>query len=231
MKKAIPPSIAKAIDALAPDAIVLTEYVPSRSSDAFVEQLRAFGLGHTLMSKETERENHVLIASRTWMEPGEIFAPPIARSVPSNALHVRLPENGLEILGIRVPDYSREPPIRIKCWEWIEETMAIAIRRPFIVLGDFNTAPHYSRARCGDRIGKLQSNGWQFASPAEGASYWTPKGHAVRIDHAFVSPHFVIRNARYVTEVGEYVFAGKRPGALSDHAALVVDVEDQIGLR
>ncbi len=224
-KKKIPPSMAAAIDALATDAIVLTEYVPSASSSAFVEQLEALGLRYHVVSKEVERQNHVLIASRTPLEAGEIFASAIAPSLPSNVLHVRLPQDGFEILGLRIPDYSLQPVIRRACWDWVDETMASILERPFVVLGDFNTATHYPKARCGDRLGKLQATGWQFASPTEGASHWTPKGHPVRIDHAFVSPHFVVRSTQYVAQVGECVLAGKRPGALSDHTALVVDVE------
>jgi hypothetical protein len=115
--------MAAAINALGPDAIVLTEYVPSASSSSFLEQLDAYGLRYQLMSKFVERQNHVLIASRTPMEAGEIFAPPIAPSVPSNLLHVRLPQDGFEILGLRIPDYSLEPAIRKECWNWVEKEM------------------------------------------------------------------------------------------------------------
>ena len=44
------------------------------------------------------------------------------------------------------------------------------------------------------------------------------------IGHAFVSRHFVVERAAYVTRAGQYVFAGKEAGALSDHAMLSIDV-------
>ena len=77
---------------------------------------------------------------------------------------------------------------------------------------------------CGDCMGKLVDSGWQLASPREGSSFWTLGGHAVRIDHAFASRHLVVERAAYVTRFATYVFAGKEPGALSDHAVLSIDI-------
>ena len=37
--------------------------------------------------------------------------------------------------------------------------------------------------------------GWQHALPPDGASYWNPFGHAVRIDHAPVSAHLRVESA------------------------------------
>jgi endonuclease/exonuclease/phosphatase family metal-dependent hydrolase len=92
------------------------------------------------------------------------------------------------------------------------------------MIGDFNTDPNYSPSTCGDRIGKPVNSGWQLASPPDGSSFWTLSGHAVRIDHAFVSQHLAVERTAYVTRAGQYVFAGRGPGALSDHAVLSIDV-------
>ena len=93
-----------------------------------------------------------------------------------------------------------------------------------MIIGDFNTDPKYPPNECGDRIGRLVDSGWQLGSPTDGASFWTLGGHAVRIDHAFVSRHLVVERAAYVTRSEQYVFAGKEPGALSDHAVLSIDI-------
>src|SRR5262249_49934409 len=160
--------------------------------------------------------------SRHRLLAGDIVAPTFHDSVRSNALHVCLPEAGFEILGLRVPDFSKEPSMRRKCWDWILETACGVKDRPFVILGDFNTDPTYPPARCGDRIGALVAMGWQHAPT--GPTFWTLKGHPVRIDHAFVSNHFTIEDSVSVREDSLFVFAGNGKAALSDHAALYLDI-------
>lgn len=65
--------------------------------------------------------------------------------------------------------------------------------------------------------------GWSLAAPESGSSYWTLFGLGKRLDHAFVSPHFKVLAAEYAKEVNGFRLARGR-GALSDHAALVVDI-------
>lgn len=102
--KAIPRGISEAIGALTPDLVVLTEYVPSSSHAGFTSALETFGLLHTHISAEAPKENRVLILSRWPLVHGDIHAPPIAPSVPSNALHVDVPDQGVALLGLRIPD-------------------------------------------------------------------------------------------------------------------------------
>jgi endonuclease/exonuclease/phosphatase family metal-dependent hydrolase len=221
--KAIPPGLGEAIGAMAPDLVVLTEYVPSDSHAGFLSALGTFGLLHTCISGAAPKENRVLIASRWPLEDGDIHTPPIAPSVPSNALHVYVPDREVALLGIRIPDYSKEPALRRRCWDWLLDTARTMAARPFIIVGDLNTDPKYPRARCGDRIGQLIDAGFIHASPAIGASYWTLRGLGVRIDHAFTTKSFNVLGAEYVTQVGQHVLVGSR-AAYSDHAALLVDV-------
>jgi endonuclease/exonuclease/phosphatase family metal-dependent hydrolase len=216
--------LTEAIVSLGPDAIVLTEYVHGPTRAEFHRGLAQRGFGHLLMSQHTPRENQVLIAARSPLEPGSILAPEIAPSVPSNALHVRLPHEDLEILGIRLPDYSKAPKTKRACWDWILQTANAVKDRPFVIIGDFNTDPKYPPNRCGDYIQRLVDDGWQLASPPDGSSYWTLNGDAVRIDHAFVSRLLVVESASYVTRIDRHVFVGKEPGALSDHAAWSIDI-------
>lgn len=212
-----------ALAALSPDLIILTEYVPHETHGAFTAALGDMGLVHSRLSQDVPKENRVLIASRFPLAEGTICAPPIAPSVPSNALHVVVPDVGIEVLGLRIPDYSKQPAIRRACWDWLLATAKAAADRPLVIAGDLNTDPKYSRARCGDRIGQLVNAGFTHAM-GEGASYWTPSGVGVQIDHGFASKGLTVLASRYVTEVGEHVLL-RRPGALSDHAALWLEFQ------
>jgi endonuclease/exonuclease/phosphatase family metal-dependent hydrolase len=224
-EKRIPPALVDALAALEADLVVLTEYVHGPTRASFIDALSAAGLGHHVSSVLAPGEYLVLIAARAPLERGDIVAPPIAASVPSNALHVRSATLGVDVLGMRLPDYSRKPALRRACWDWILETANAARNRPFVILGDLNTDPAYPRARCGDRLGMLVERGWQHALPAEGDSYWGPGGAARRLDHAFVTPHFAVTAARYVTTVDGHQLGGRGPLALSDHAALLIDID------
>lgn len=226
-RKHIPPLMAEAIDSLDPDAIILSEYVPGPSHERFMVDLESCGLSHVLMSQFTAKQNHILIASRKPLMVGDIRAPPIAAAFPSNVLHVHIPDEDFDILGLRIPDYSKQPLIRRECWKWILARARDLRERPSVILGDFNTDPNYSHERCGDCIGQMVTEGWQHAKP-QGSSYWTINGEIGRqLDHAFVSEHFSVNRAEYIVESGPYVFAGKRVGAMSDHAILLIDIDQQ----
>lgn len=224
VQRRIPLKMADAIGSLEPNVVVLTEFVPGITRKPFLDGLSRLGLIHQHLSPLTPKENHILIASRTLMKAGVIKAPAIAPSVPSNALNVEFPEDGYEILGLRLPDYSRMPTIRTACWDWIERTAGLLVDRPSLIIGDLNTDPKYAPARCGDRIQRLINQGWQHAVPSGDPSYWSPRGHGVQIDHAFVSRHLTVSGTQFVKEKNGYVFVGRSEGGMSDHAVLVVDV-------
>ncbi len=200
--------VSDTIQGLAPDVAVLTEYVEGPSHAQFLAHLTDIGLAHSRLTAPRRGENQLLIASRTRLDVGKIKPPNLDASVPSNVMHVRLP--GLDILGLRIPDYSPQPALRRECWSWIGSVAAGMQRTPSVIIGDFNTDPAYPRAKCGDRIPALVASGWTWAE-AIGWSYTAPNGAARRLDHAFVSPHFRVTGAEYVRS------------AFSDHAALVVD--------
>lgn len=223
--KLIPDLVPEAIGALGPDLMVLTEYVRGPSHDSFIARLFDLGMSNVLMSPEVQGENSLLIACRRRVVPGEIIAPPIAPSVPYNFLHVELPEDDLQVIGIRVPDYSRKPRIRRACWDWLGSVAGEVISSPTIIIGDLNSDPSYPKSHCGDRFAKLVEGGWQLALPADGASFWTPSNHAVRLDHAFISPHNRVISTRYVADISGLVLANKRKPSLPDHAALEIEIE------
>ena len=224
-QRKIPPQMAQALMSLDPDVAVLTEWVPGESRSGFRADLAGYGLAHQLSSVYVKRENSVLIASRSPLETGKIFAPPIAPSVPPNALHVKLTEYDLDMLGLRVPDYSRKPAIRRKCWDWLMEAAKSLVGNSSIIIGDLNTDPDHPAARCGDQLGLLASNGWYHALPVDGASYWTPKGKPCRLDHAFVSRRLRVHCSQYISENDRYIFAREAHDGLSDHAVLAIDLD------
>jgi endonuclease/exonuclease/phosphatase family metal-dependent hydrolase len=149
--------------------------------------------------------------------------PEIDKALPSNIVHVRLPDADFDVIGLRIPDYSRMSRVRRQCWDWVQKVAAGWLRYPSILIGDFNTDPGYSKARCGPRISAMVDAGWRLAAPESGSSYWTLFGLGKRLDHAFVSSHFNVLTAAYVLEVNGFQLA-RGPGALSDHAALVIDI-------
>lgn len=221
----IVPAVAEALVALAPDVVVLTEYVAHESHASFFALLAGHGLPHVLVSEFVAANNRVLIAGRWKFEAGSIRAPALNEAMPSNALHAGIPTLGISMLGLRMPDFSKLPATRRAWWDWLERTAADVADRPFLIAGDFNTDTSYPKARCGDRPGRLVQAGWQHASPADGSSYFTLRGEGKRIDHAFFSKHFTVRESRYVTDSAGHRLIGKPADALSDHAALVIDFE------
>jgi endonuclease/exonuclease/phosphatase family metal-dependent hydrolase len=228
--KAIPSTLADSIASLKPNVIVLNEYVHGDSRQPFLEQLAKRGFPYWQVSHVTPlRQNHVLIPSRTPIDLGCIKAPAIEKFIPSNFLHVSLPHEGCEILGLRIPDYSNDPKTKRACWNWIIETATTVKDRPFVLIGDFNTDPDDPDALFRDCPGRLIDGGWQLASPGEGASYWTVKGKPYRLDHAFVSQHFTVLESRYVSDFGALGSIGHSKDALSDHAILWIDIERRAG--
>ena len=223
--KAFRDGFVEALTALEADLVVLTEYLTHDSHEVALEKLGQAGLRHRLSTEPTPGENQVLILSRWGLTRGEITGPPISGSVPSNVLHAHVPEAGLDVLGMRMPDLGKWPQLRRAWWDWLESMAEQCVSRPFLIAGDFNTASTYPKARCGDRPARLIAGGWRHAAPSDGASYYTLRNEPKCIDHAFVTEHFQIRQARYVTQSAGHRLIGKPAEALSDHAALVVDLE------
>lgn len=225
-QRVIKPGTVGAIEALAADVLVLTEFVPRPSRAGFLASLRALGYRDLILSETTCRArcNYVLVASRLQATRGDLVVPQdIEEQFPSNVLHVRLTA-GLDVLGVRIPDYSDRRPLRHACWDWIESAASHLSTRRAVLLGDFNSDPSYPAKNCGDRFQQLAGAGWHHALPETGASYWTPQGAAKRLDHAFASAGARVNRAEYVVRAGAVQLAGKR--GLSDHAALVVDLAE-----
>ena len=163
-QKAIPPRLVEVIAALDVDVIVLNEYVHGEKRVAFLAELADRGYPYYKVSQVTPvGENHVLIASRSHVEHGSIQAPPIEKSIPSNFLHIVLPQNGCEIVGLRIPEYSDRPKIKRACWNWIIGTASTLKERPSVMIGDFNTDPDDPSAspRIASRSSRVTAGNWR----------------------------------------------------------------------
>lgn len=93
--KHVSPLVAQAIAALEPDGAVLTEYVRGADHSRFCDELASTGLRHVQVTPDCQGHNQVLVCSRSPLQLGAIQAPPIARAVASNVLHVYLPEHDI----------------------------------------------------------------------------------------------------------------------------------------
>ena len=130
--------------------------------------------------------------------------------------------------------------VLIAMWEWIEGSANNLKDVPAVILGDFNVDPNPDRMskkwQCPDRM-RAMENEWQRV-PTTGASYWSvgrsPAGQSLsrprQLDHAFVSRHLHVRKAFYQTTTVSCVLVDpekprSRETALSDHAALIIEVE------
>ncbi len=242
------------VAALGANVIVLTEWMPFHgpavpgflTTDDFKIELAAIGLSYVMVSvgvsPEDEKNNHILIASRFPMVRGDQPLPPDATP---NALHVRLPDHDLDVVGLRVPGYGTVSKAKTltpedkaqlraqsraaqQAWmDWLLAISRTARDGRAVLLGDINSEiGDRSGWRCADRLRTIASEGWNAAVPTEGYSYVSPGGVGRRIDYAFVSPSLRVLSSAYHAEVGGHRILGRRhlDGALTDHAAYMVEV-------
>jgi len=141
-----------------------------------------------------------LIASRQRLRRGKLAAPPLHKSVPSNALHVVLEDSGLNVLGFRMPAFEdQDRPLKRAVWQWLLDTAESLRTNQSVIAGDFNTAPRDLATDCGDCLEQLSHGGWQHALPSSGFSWkGGPNGTERQIDHLFLSPALRPARAEYL---------------------------------
>ena len=213
--------IAEAARKLDLDVLILTEYVHGNSRAPLTEALESMGLRHIRFSERLNLNNQVLIASRSPLELGDLSGPNMHDlGGVCNFLHVRLPDVGVEVVGLRAPAYESSPELR-DYWTQLTATIRAGRDRSIIFAGDLNADPRTTR-RVGDKhLAALCSEGWQVPDAVGEWSY----ASGTRVDHAILSPSFKVAAASYVVEVEGVLLAGRgNPLAVSDHAALVVQL-------
>jgi hypothetical protein len=179
-RRPIPSWIATAIVERALDVLVLTEYVEGPDHDSFLATLKANGLCKFSCTPQPGRENQLLIASSDTQRRYELVAPDIHPSVPPNILEVSLASSGVTVLGFRMPAFVGKGSRALKrlTWNWLLGEADRLRAGSALIVGDFNTAPGDSEARCGDCLEKLTQSGWQ---------------HSAFRDRETDRPHFSVR--------------------------------------
>jgi len=225
-RQRVPLWIATAINAQAPDVIVLTEYVEGLDHGSFLATLNAGGLCTFTCSEQPGNENQVLIGSRYAQRRYALVTPDIHPSVPSNVLEVSLASPELTVLGFRMPAFEgKEHALKRPTWNWLLGEADRLRARSALIVGDFNTAPDDPESHCGDCFETLIQGGWQHVRPASGYSWRHPQSRTERqIDHIFLSASLVPIRIEYL-----WGFERLTPKGASgkvgcpDHAMLVCD--------
>jgi exonuclease III len=220
----IPQSLLEAVVCLAPDVLSLNEYVHGPSRAHLIERLKEIGLLHWHVSKRLNGHNQVLVASRHPLEAGELTGPATeGLGGESNFMHVRLPDNGLEIVGLRAPAYTGAA--LTKYWQELVRIVNTCEGRRIVFMGDLNTDPDQLRRPTAKYLVDLRSKGWIVPAPEGDWSFVSKSGSGTRIDHAIVSSELHVTAARYVVEIGQLKLAAQnKTGAISDHAPLIIEL-------
>lgn len=211
-----------AVSALAPDVLILNEYVHGPTRDAMIEALKGDGLEHHLVSARLNGHNQVLVASRYDIRQGDLRGPLTHdRGGESNFLHVIFPGLPLELVGVRVPAWPNASVLR-DYWAKFAALARSVMDRNIIFIGDFNADPDTPSYVGSAALAALRVAGWKVPAPTGPWSY----ASGTRIDHVIASPKRSPLRTAYVAEIGELTLASPdRSKRISDHAALVVEVE------
>ena len=229
-------AIARQLARWAPDVVALSEFRGTPPSLALAEALAARGLSHQLTTVDPRRPpmNAPLLAAR-WpvrrirlrpapLEPGRWLLAAVDAPLPVTLGAMHVPNR---VSGRKYP--------------FLDSVLTCARRwrlGPALIIGDTNSgrrgideeAPAFS-AREEGWIDALSGCGWLDAfrhvrADARAYTWYSPNGrNGFRIDQAFVNAPLLAR-----LKDAAYLWGGAsrrgRRDALSDHAALVVDLAD-----
>jgi hypothetical protein len=219
------PEAADAAIALDVDAIFFNEYFPKNHGLVFRRRLADAGWCHQLTSAEPpERANRTLVAARVPVELDPLALPKFDHQLPANLLVVRFPIAKLRVIAVRVPAYVSGGDLIIQSWDWLEWAAAALVGDAAVIVGDLNISSRSPRARGGDHFRRIRSAGWSLATPEGEPSYFSATGRTSTLDYLLHTRAVRALNASVVTKAGGYILAGS-PGALSDHAAIVANLQ------
>lgn len=220
----IPPSLFDAVVRLAPDVLPRNEYVHGPSRTHLIERLKEIGLPNWHVSKRLNGHNQVLVVSRHQLEAGEVSGPATeGLGGESNFMHTRLPDNDLEIVGLRAPAYTGAA--LTKYWRELVRIVKACEGRRIVFMGDLNTDPDQRRRPTAKYLVELRSKGWIVPAPEGNWSFVSKSGSGTRIDHAIVSSELHVTAARYVVQIGQLKLAApNKVEAISDDAPLVIEL-------
>jgi exonuclease III len=231
------PEVVLSLLGLDPDLVVLTEYRTTVGGQ-IRGVLADHGLSHQACTDPPRGVNGVLIASRrsVRVRPDSLDAghPDGQSAWHRRWLEVLLPDLGLSLAGLHIPDEGR-PTERAAFWQGVVGVARRRVSEPSVLIGDFNTGRPMVDGRagaftCAELLGTLWTLGyrdaWRELHPNAHEPTWvgagpvgTPWGGALRIDAAFVSP------AVLPAVVGAWHSHAERESGVSDHSAVVLDVD------
>jgi hypothetical protein len=210
---------AAAAIAVGADIFVFNEYYPQSHGQAFQAELESAGWVHQALSVQTdEKANRVLIASKISITPLPLTMPAFDQQFQSNLLGVKILDMNVSLLGLRMPWYKSKALVTC-AWGWVEETAALLVSQPSIIIGDLNATEQSSAGRGGEHFRRITQSGWQRATPS-GSSYFGKDGKTSTIDHLLSTRGCIVENVKYITQIGQHYLSGT-VGAVSDHAMIV----------
>jgi exonuclease III len=228
--------VVEAVSALRPDVAVLVD-----CKAGHVEHIAAkaaeVGYPHHLAC--CTDYTGILMLSAHPLTYGELDQAPIRH----RWLHAVSDHLGLEIAAMYgpLPKTVRAEPKMREFWNWVVPACDLMIDRKAVLCGDFNTGisgldgPVDYRFNCTSQFRGLGVHGWRDAyrelHPGGNLRSWWYKGRGFRIDHCMLSRGLPAPNGVTYTEEIAGIRLGPSPSdvakvsAISDHAALVLDLE------
>jgi exonuclease III len=229
-------AITRQLEGWGPDVVALSEFRGTPPSRALAVALAARGLRHQLTATDPERPgtNALLVAARWPVRRVRLAAAP---AEPGRWLVAAIDGPLPVVLG------AMHVPNRVsgRKYPFLDAVLACARRwrlGPALLIGDTNSGrrgvdeevPAFN-AREEAWIDDLAACGWRDAfrhlrADARAYTWYSPNGrNGFRIDQAFVNVALLAR-LREAAYVWGGAGRGRRRQALSDHAALLVDLTD-----
>ena len=215
------------VENLGADVVVLNEYVHGPTRAALLADLTDIEFSHVLVSERKGKGNQILIASRYEIVKGDLTGPATEDGGgESNFLHIKMPSEEIEVIGIRVPAYPERRKLE-NYWSAFNLLARSVADRRILIVGDFNADPDATWHIGGPHLARLRETGWHLPSPS---GEWSFKSGS-RIDHVLASRSLPKPSAAYVTECDGTVISSREGKCLSDHAMLVVDFNTKERVR
>ena len=217
------PHLLMAMLDLEPDIIVVTE-ARRRFAGQLAAALADAGLSHHLHTDPPDNVNGVLLVSRSPLRP--VTRPDLPECLRHRWIEAELPEAGLAIAGVHLAEAAKRTEHTLG---WRTLLRAARARRdlPFAIAGDLNAWRVEGGGRSGPaatNLGRLTALGytdaWAASHPDSPGDTWSDHaGRAYRLDYVLLSTPLAgaLRGAQ-IAHVS-------RANGLSDHAALVVEVD------
>jgi exonuclease III len=217
-----------------PSLVVLCEFRGTPPSRFIASRLAGMGLVHqrSTISAKQPAKNALLIASRS---PLRLLTPVESPREPCRWLSVRVSARVPLVVGaMHIPnrDTGRKYPFH-------DAVLSVARKwkqRPAMLVGDTNTGwpqldeevPCFGR-REQAFMESIEALGWadafrQLRGRRRAYTWYSPNaGNGFRLDQAFLNPALQPRLTR-----ASYVWAGGRAGGISDHAAILVELSEDL---